>query len=56
MSDPQPSNASEAALTPSERRDLILATLQLAYGHLELWGRKITVQEVLRNLGYRTED
>ncbi len=52
----RPSNAADAALTPSERRDLIRATLEIAYGHLDLWGEKVTVIDVLRTLGYRWED
>jgi len=48
-----PSNATDAALTPNERTDIIRATLEIAYGHLDLWGRKVTVIEVLKTLGYR---
>lgn len=52
----RPSNAHDAALTPTERTDLIRATLELAYGNLDLWGQKITVTEVLRTLGYRWDE
>ena len=43
-------NADEAAMEPTERRDLILATLAIARGYLDLWGRWPTVQEIEEHL------
>ncbi len=40
------SNADEAALVPTERRDLIHATLTLQRQIYDLWGRWATVQEI----------
>lgn len=40
------SNADEAALGATERRDLIHATLTLQRTILEMWGRFCTVQEI----------
>lgn len=40
------SNADEAALTPTERRDLILAVLTLQRQYHELWGTWLRVQDV----------
>jgi hypothetical protein len=39
-------NAGDAALEPTERRDLIFATLAVARGYLDLWGRFPSTQEV----------
>lgn len=40
------SNADEAKLTPTERRDLILAVLTMQRIISETWGRWATVQEI----------
>lgn len=51
MDEPQRfGNASEAGLQPSERRDLILATLAIARGIMDHEGRWVSVQEVERLL------
>ena len=47
---PRFSNWDEASLTPTERRDLILATLELARGYMDLYGRWPTVQDVEEHL------
>lgn len=48
-------NADEAKLEPTERRDLILATLAIQRGIMEMWGRWATVQEIEEHLsGKRT--
>lgn len=40
------SNADESALTATERRDLILATLTIQRQFYQLWARWLTVQEL----------
>jgi hypothetical protein len=39
-------NADEARLSPTERRDLILAVLAFVRGYCDLWGKYPSVQEV----------
>lgn len=43
-------NADEATMEPTERRDLILATLAIARGYLDLWGRWPSVREIEEHL------
>lgn len=44
------SNADEAALESTERRDLIHAALTIQRGIYDLWGRWATVQEIEEHL------
>ena len=53
---PRYGNADEAALEPTERRDLILATLAIQRAFWQMWGRDATVQDVERALGLSKDE